>query len=131
MSAAPSTHRKESSQLGDTDIEIRFTVTTSGAVVTPLAMAPEVKSIVKGTTGVVVTMNDSWNKFVNSNAHIVPSAYSKARAVKLEPSVIDVSNVTTPAITFLATTGDGTAIDLTTGDTVYMTLTLSYIDDGS
>ncbi len=120
-------HDVKSSRLGDMRVHVKFTATTAGAVVTPLTYAPYIKSIVKGTTGFVITFKSSWANFLSFTGNIVPVAYSAARACNIQLATDAISDKTTPALTFLVVDGlGGTAIDLTTGDTVYMTLNLSY-----
>jgi len=119
-------HDVKSSRLGDERVHVRFSATTAGAVVTPLTYAPYIKSIVKGTTGFVITFKSSWAACLSVQGNIIPVAYDKTRACNVKLSVDAITDKTTPALTFLATAGDGTAVDLTTGDTVYLTLNLSY-----
>jgi hypothetical protein len=106
-------------------IAVKFTATTAGAVVTPLIDAKYIKSIVKGTTGFVITFKDKWAGFQGFCGSILPVAYDATRATNIKEAANGVaSNPST--LTFLVTNGAGTAVDLTTGDTVTMMLFMSY-----
>ena len=125
MSAAPYAHTILTSRLGLVAIPVKFTATTAGAVVTPYVDAPYIQSIVKGTTGFVITFKDKWAGFDGFNAHILPVAYDATRATDIENTVNGVAS-NPSVLTFLTTNKAGTAVDLTTGDTVSMVLFMSY-----
>ena len=115
--------------LGLIRIPVKFSVTTAGAVNVVLHGKQYILSIVKGTTGFVITLLEPCVEFMGQTLKIIPAAYSAARACNIQVASSDVTNQTTPTITFLTVDGlGGTAIDMTTGDLVYGDITLKYID---
>ncbi len=115
--------------LGLIRIPVKFSVTTAGAVNVISHGKQYILSIVKGTTGFVVTLLEPCVEFMSQTLKIIPASYSNARACNVQVSASDVTNQTTPTITFLTVDGLGaTPIDMTTGDLVYGEITLKYID---
>ncbi len=116
--------------LGTLRVPVKFSVTTAGAVNVVSRGSEYITSIVKGTTGFVVTFREPFVDFVGHNLEIIPAAYSAARACNIHVAALDVTNQTTPTITFLVVDGlGGTAIDLTTGDLVYGEIDIKFVSD--
>ena len=126
----PYGHTPLDGSLGLIRIPVKFSVTTAGAVNVVSRGLEYFASIVKGTTGFVVTLLEPCVDFVSHNMKILPTSYSSARACNIQIAAVDVGNQTTPTITFLVVDGlGGTAIDMTTGDVVYGEIVLKFVDD--
>ncbi len=116
--------------LGTLRIPVKFSVTTAGAVNVVSRGGEYIASIVKGTTGFVVTFLEPCVDFIGHNLVIIPSSYSAARAVNILVAAVDVTNQTTPTITFKTVDGLGaTAIDMTTGDVIYGEIVVKFTSD--
>ncbi len=116
--------------LGTLRIPVKFTVTTAGAVDEVLRGGEYIASIVKGTTGFVVTFLEPCVDFIGHNLEIVPAAYDETEACYVKVADVDVTNQTAPTITFLTVDGDGgIAVDMTTGDTIYGEIVVKFTSD--
>lgn len=114
--------------LGLLRIPVKFSVTTSGAVDVVSRGKQYIASIVKGTTGFVVTFLEPCVDFIGHDLNILPASYSKTRAVDVRLAAVDIANATTPTVTFLTVDGDGDAIDMTTGDVIYGEIVVKFTD---
>ena len=113
-------------QLGTINIDLKFTAGTSGAVPASLTVSDGIASVVKSTNAYVVTLQDTYYRFLNATVNVV-QATPAAGGACLYSITHDVTNGTTPTITVQPRSADGsyTAVALASGDVITCTFRLA------
>lgn len=114
---------------GEASVQLQFTATTAGAVGSLNRGNKVITSVTKGTTGLyAVLFAQSWVAMMGGAGYIVnAAAYDKTKAIHVDVSADSgITSDSSRTVTLKVTSGDGTLIDLATGDIVKFTFDLQW-----
>ncbi len=125
--ASPSNHDIRSNRLGDMVTHLSYVATGTSAAQTLVTGKTIVKSATTSGTGVLtVVLKERWNSFANFIGSVQQASYANTGACNIELTAQNATG-TTMTLTFLLTNGAGTAVNAASGDTVRLSLFMSYV----